>query len=431
MSRLLRPLSAGLVAAVAITLAGSSPAAERSLYRTADYNDLFGSSSFIRVSNNACGDCCDDSGCCDIGCADEGCGDSGCGGWGLGCDGCLGDPCTFDKCDDNFNFGGWWQQGYTSGSTGMFNNIPHRFNTHQLWFYAEKVADGSCGPDLGYRVDFMYGIDSADTQSFGNNPGRFDFINGWDFGGTYGYAMPQAYAEYANGDLSVKLGHFYTLLGYEVVTAPDNFFFSHAYTMYNSEAFTHTGALATYTASDNVTAYAGWTLGWDTGFDQFGGGSNFLGGFSVALNDRATFTYITTFGDMGVRGEGYSHSTVLDIAVTDKFNYVLQSDMVRFKNFGGVNDEVGINQYLLYSINDRWGVGSRVEWWKSDAGFNHGGQSLPLSGSHSYYAATFGANYRPHANVVIRPEWRYEWFPASAISGYENGIFAVDMIITY
>lgn len=416
--------------AVALGLISSASAGEQSIYQTARIGNGPRTAAVLPVSLSGSYDACGDAGCCDIGCGDEGCCDTGCGG-GLCGDCCLGDPWRIDSKDDGIDIGGWIQMGYTSGSTGMFNNIPHNVNLHQAWLYIEKAADGSCGPDWGYRADIMYGIDSADTQAFGNNPGRWDFINGWDFGGTYGWAMPQAYVEYANGDLSVKAGHFYTLLGYEVVTAPDNFFYSHAYTMYNSEAFTHTGVLATYQASDDVTAYAGWTLGWDTGFDQFSGGSNFLGGVSTAVSDNATLTYITTFGDMGVRGLGYSHSIVFDVNVTDRLNYVLQSDLVRFKNFGGINDEVGINQYLLYTINDCWAVGTRVEWWKSDAGFNHGGQSLPLAGSNSYYAATFGVNYRPHANVVVRPEWRYDWFPASAVSGYEQGIFGVDVILTY
>ena len=64
--------------------------------------------------------------------------------------------------------------------------------------------------------------------------------NGFDHG-IYAWALPQAYAELADCDVSVKLGHFYTPVGYEVVTSPDNFFYSHAFTMYNSEPFTHTG----------------------------------------------------------------------------------------------------------------------------------------------------------------------------------------------
>ena len=41
---------------------------------------------------------------------------------------------------------------------------------------------------------------------------------------------------------------------------------------------------------DAVTLYGGWTLGWDTGFDQLNSGNNFLGGFAYALSDNITFT---------------------------------------------------------------------------------------------------------------------------------------------
>ncbi len=374
--------------------------------------------------------CGDAASCCDDGCG-EGCCGSGCG----SC--CLGDAWKIDQCDDGIDFGGWWQQGYSSASTGMFNNQPNSFNTHQAWLYAEKVADGSCGMDWGFRADMMYGIDAGDTQAFGNNAGRWDFGNGWDKGGGYGWAMPQLYAEVAKGDWSVKAGHFYTLLGYEVVTAPDNFFYSHAMTMFNSEAFTHTGVLATYAAGDDVTVYAGWTLGWDTGFDQFGGGSNFLGGFSTSVSDNATFTYILTAGDMGANGDGYSHSTVLDVSLTDSLNYVIQSDLVSFSLAGVQRSDVGINQYLLYSVSDSLGLGARFEWWKSDGGFGHGGLSTASGGSDSYYATTLGVNYRPHANVIIRPEWRYDTAPHSATravrpgTSYSQGMFAVDVILTF
>ena len=48
-------------------------------------------------------------------------------------------------------------------------------------------------------------------------------MNNFDHG-IYGFALPQVYGEVAMGDLSVKMGHFFTIIGYEVVTAPDNFF---------------------------------------------------------------------------------------------------------------------------------------------------------------------------------------------------------------
>jgi hypothetical protein len=229
--------------------------------------------------------------------------------------------------------------------------------------------------------------------------------------------------ELASGDLAVKVGHFYTLVGYETVAAPDNFFYSHSFTMYNAEPFTHTGAVATYGVTDNLEVYGGWTAGWDTGFDQYQDGSCFLGGFSYDLADNMTFTYITTIGNFGWRGEGYAHSAVLDVDITDRLKYVVQSDLLHTDGVytaeddfvpGLFNDAIGVNQYLLYTLNDCWGVGARAEWWKQD------GISLN--------EATFGVNWKPAANVVFRPEIREQWAPAF---DYDEFIFGIDTVITY
>ena len=77
--------------------------------------------------------------------------------------------------------------------------------------------------------------------------------------------LPQLYVEAGYGDLSVKAGHFYTIIGYEVVQATGNFFYSHAYTFNFSEPFTHTGVLAQYDASERLTFYGGYSLGIDSG----------------------------------------------------------------------------------------------------------------------------------------------------------------------
>ena len=320
--------------------------------------------------------------------------------------------------DPPVTVGGWMQFGYHSANNGVFNTHPHHLDLQQGWLYIERVADGSKGLSFGGRVDIMYGTDAANTQAFGNNPGRWDFANGWDHG-VYGWAMPQLYGEVAWGDVSVKVGHFYTLLGYEVVTAPDNFFYSHAFTMNFSEAFTHTGALATWNASDDVTVYAGWTAGWDTGFDRLNNGSNFLGGASFKIGEDLTVTYITTVGNFGAIQEGYSHSIVADWNISDKWNYVFQTDFID-TNAGF--DTIGINQYLFYTVCDTFRLGTRAEWWKANGT--------------SYHEWTVGANYRPMANVIVRPEFRYQWAPgtndANAFGiNVNQGIFAIDTILTF
>ena len=396
--------------------------------------------SSVGCTTDACG--VSDSGVADDWCS-NGCEDPSGGGSASSCcsslsgmcgDCCLGDP--WELCDgkNSWDVGGWVQLGYHNGVTPLsvaphegfsFNDHPHRLNLHQGWMYVEKAADATNGADWGFRADLMYGVDAPQTQAFGNPSGKWDFQNGWDRGVTgYGWALPQLYGEYVSGDWSIVGGHFYTLVGYETVTSPDNFFYSHALTKLSSEPFTHTGVVATYSASDNVDVYAGWTLGWDTGLAQLAGGNSFLGGLSTSLGDNVTFTYIATAGDLGWRGNsGYSHSLVFDVTVTDNLNYVFQSDFVHADDFvqvaGFVNDDIGINQYLIYTINDCFAVGARLEWWKTDAGGN---------GSQSVNEVTFGVNYRPHANVVLRPEIRHDWSPGN---NFDETTFGMDAVFTF
>lgn len=338
---------------------------------------------------------------------------------------CRGNGCDLSDAilgeDSPYDFGGWAQMGYTTDSTGLFNKHQNEFNLHQGWLYFEKQVDGSDGFDFGGRIDAMYGRDAADTQSFGNEFGKYDYSNSFNHG-NFGFAIPQLYAEAAYKDVSVKAGHFYTLLGYESVMAPNNFFFSHAFTMYLSEAFTHTGALATYSGIDDLTLYGGYVLGWDSGFDQYRSGSAFLGGASYTPIEEVTATYALTAGNLGWIGRGYTHSIVIDTTPFENFNYVLQSDYVEVDQPD--YSTIGINQYLLYHFFDELGVGTRLEWWKAQGT--------------SYYAVTGGLNIKPLPNLIIRPEGRFQWSPSGddgrnpiGLPVDEQGLFGIDVILTF
>ncbi|MCI0492364.1 MAG: porin, partial [Planctomycetes bacterium] len=321
---------------------------------------------------------CGDPAC---GCEDASCGCGG--GCGLLGDCCLGDAWTLKEnlspcCD--VNYGGWFQTGYHSDNTGLsnqfndlldFNDVPDQLNMHQAWLYGEKLADGSCCSwDWGYRFDVVYGTDAQKTQAFGNED------NVWDVSfdnGEYGWAIPQAYAQLAYGDWSFKIGHFFTLVGYEVVPATGNFFYSHALTFYNSEPFTHTGVLGSYEASDRMTYHLGWVLGWDTGYDQYGNGNAIHTGFTRQASDDVSVSYMLTAGNFGFRSGdegGYSHSVVVTADLNACTQYVLQTDYIHTDGLYGdptvESEDYGINQYLFYTLNDCWKLGSRLEWWKSD-----------------------------------------------------------------
>jgi len=355
----------------------------------------------------------------------------------------LGDPWTlFGESDCGVTVGGWISAGLFSNAHGAADNGPLGFNNvgdgmtfNQWWVYAEKVADTEkkC-VDWGFRADFIFGADGPDTQAFGG----LGWDTTWNTARDYGSALPQLYGEIATGDLSVKFGHFYTIIGWEVVPAPDNFFYSHSYTMYYAEPFTHTGVLASYSLHDDVTVYAGWTQGWDTGFDNSPGASTFLGGVSAPLGEKLTATWATTAGDFGHKfgnGDIYMNSLVLNYTISDKLTYILQHDLGVNTVAGASSQWYGINQYLQYQINDCWATGMRIEWFRDNDG------ARVITGNEgNYYELTWGLNWKYNANVMFRPELRYDWY--SGTIGPEGKPFnngsstdqlsgGFDVIVTY
>jgi hypothetical protein len=366
-----------------------------------------------------------------------GCGDAcGCAG-GLCSDGYLGGleglslASLIGADGSGLEVGGWTEGVYMDNNVPLsqayndllsFDDVPDHFHLGQQWFYLGRAADGQSGPAIGGRVDVVYGTDAQKTQAFGNPNAGVRGFGSWDASldhGEYGWAIPQAYGEVAVGDLAVKVGHFFTPVGYEVIPVTGNFFRSHSYTMFNSEPFTHTGALATYTGFENLTLYSGWSAGWDTGFDQLNSGNIGIGGFSTDLAEDITLTYMSTFGNFGWRDGGsddsYNHSVVITMALTERLQYIFQSDYLRTDNPGVSQfDTIGINQYLIYKLNDFVSAGGRAEWWKADGV--------------SFNEVTGGFNFHLLSNLIVRPEIRQDWAPGI---GLDEDTFLIDAILTY
>jgi hypothetical protein len=400
---------------------------------------------------------------CDTGCGEAGCGcatNSCCGGCGscgglssiFGC--CTADPWTL-KSANGFNYGGWVQVGWQDRDDGAFTGngfFPNQSGEHggvrlnQLYSFVEKVADGSCGLDWGMRFDAMYGVDGNEAQAFGNvRPDYWDFRNG--FGGPldpyvqhgpYEIALPQAYAQVALGNLSTKIGHFYTPIGYELVTSPGNFFLSRQITFYNSEPFTHTGVYSTYTVSDKFNFSGGWVQGMDTGFYQYDGASAYLGGYTWVASDFLTINHYFMFGNLGWRGQGGISSFIASLAWTDRLSTVHQFDFLGSNatqadvfangsltpvtmNVDGVpRDSTGFINYAFYQLTDCVKLGTRIEWYKADGD--------------SYYTWTNGVNFKIGPNMVIRPEARYMWSNTTANPIFSEGerlVWGADWIFTF
>ena len=112
---------------------------------------------------------------------------------------------------------------------------------NQVYAVMEKTlkTDGGCW-DIGGRIDLLYGSDYifCESNGFETNP---DGSPKWNGAVDYGLAMPQIYAEIGNDKVSMKVGRFYTIIGYESMMVVNNFFYSQNYAMRYAEPTTHTG----------------------------------------------------------------------------------------------------------------------------------------------------------------------------------------------
>jgi len=177
----------------------------------------------------------------------------------------LPQPRLFD--DLGIDMGGWVQQGITYNavdpSDGFNGPVPindrdGEYQLNQAWLYFVKPTktDG-CGWDVGGRIDLVYGTD----WRYGMVPGLEDHVNSQD--NFYGWVFPQFYMEVAVNDLTVKMGHYGTLVSYEVIPAVGNFFYSHCYLMSGYfDPLLVTGLQAEYQLNDNWTLVSGFHRGW-------------------------------------------------------------------------------------------------------------------------------------------------------------------------
>jgi Putative beta-barrel porin-2, OmpL-like. bbp2 len=379
--------------------------------------------------------------------------------------------------DLGLTIGGWLNAGVTynsndpsSGINGpvTFGDLSRTPQMNQLNLYIQRaVVTAGDKWDAGFRVDVMYGTDSIFTQAYGVpaldpntgqalNRGSYDLnlLHGKN-NSLYDIAIPQAYAEFnvpvGNG-LNVKAGHFYTPIGFETVPAPDNFFYTHAFTMQYGEPFTHTGVMGNYAINDNWAVMGGVitgsaTGGWDGNFDrQLGSWSGLMGATWTSTDKGTSFNASGTYGGTSEHSSKTwaIYSLVFKHNWTDKFHMMLQHDhgyadgvVTAFSSSvaNPANAEwYGVNTHWYYDVLDNLAAGVRLEWFRDQTGFrvcspgriaagadaagnsfagNTGNSCTPGS----YYEVTAGVNWKPMKWLNIRPNVRYDWVDSSQLAG--------------
>jgi hypothetical protein len=317
--------------------------------------------------------------------------------------------------------GGWLSAGisYNGNQPRNHSNAPVTFNDraselqlNQLNLFLERAVNKEAKHwDIGGRVDFLWGTDSRFTQAAGHWDDDLIDASQLRF---YDIALPQAYLEIATPlarGATVKIGHFYTLLGHESVPAPQNFFYSHSYLMQYAEPFTHTGVLLNYPLRGNASLNLGAVTGpWrkSDNFDKHLSNWNFLGGISWSSEDGGASLALALTSGAAEAKTGHNRtiaSLVWTFQLSERLHYVLQGDYGFQEQAKAGRDAYwhGVSQYLIYTLSQSLSLGLRGEWLRDSAGF----RVVETPGS--YYESSVGLDWRPENKLLLRLEARNDW----------------------
>ena len=391
-------------------------------------------------------------------------------------------------------FTAWLDQGFTYNTDKPDNkrNGPLKFNDRSNEYQMNQAylsmgrnvaTSGSCW-DFGGRVDLLYGSDFYFTSAIGLEthtmsgasyqqdptglPSRWNKNEGSRYQNPltgmgvsrFGLAMPQLYAEFyvpLHYGLSVKAGHFYSIMGYESVMSPQNFFYSHSYSMMYGQPMTHTGILFSQRLTHRLTGIFGVTRGWDTWEDPNGKLSYLAGVRWTSCDGRTEFSWVGETGNETVADSGNARANSREGAIRSHYSMVLSHQLTpRLKlvtqhDLGYENDAAfemldntlshvdgrwySLSQYVFYQLTEKLTLGVRGEWFRDvnssriyRGGYpvrviNGGTLEEAIEGT-DYSQVTVGLNWKPYECLVIRPEARWDWSGVSKVDYTGSGTSA-------
>ncbi|MDO5566545.1 MAG: outer membrane beta-barrel protein [Planctomycetia bacterium] len=387
---------------------------------------------------------------------------------GVPCTSCesIGDPCG-TQCRRGANWNnllcGVQYNGYMNAG-GMFNtrgakyNVNHAGSDNEVGFDGAylsvfKKAQTGCGcTDWGFGMDTMFGRDARFFSSYTGWDSEWETgkrssnFNNWQTltdaeRESYGFAMPQMYGEVSLNNTVVKMGRFYTLMGYEGARADQRFFYGFGRN-FEVTPITHTGAIASWKGIENMDIDMGWVAGENNMFEREYDESLVTG--RVRLNgDYMTLGYAFVAGDgavNGVAGDLFRNNIVwtaklgcrLETALIYNYGSFDSEtacaggnitgnicDIMKFAGTDNVKYQTWAG-YTYYTLNDCWKLGGRLEWQQGST-WTPGIDNVGADYDVETWNMGLGAHWTPCGdNFTFRPEIRYDKASAQ-IFGLNHG----------
>ena len=330
------------------------------------------------------------------------------------------------------------------GISGVGRGFDRRVDQFQLGMvqtvmkYTNKKSEMIA--DLAYGPSAQYG-------NYGNVP---------NFGNAYGYAIgndtyssviiKQAYWKYnATDKLSFTMGQFGTHIGYELIEASLNYFYSINHTFNSGIPFYHTGLKSTYAFSDKVSLMLGVVNGFDYVHDN-NRAKGLIGQLALAPAENLTM-YINYISSNEANSDATGKTpkgnfTVYDIngvyTLSDKFyigywamlgtQHGTLSSPGTFVPADGDVDKTkkwwGANLYFVYNTSDLFSIGLRAEHFNNDEGArglrSFDSATDTWAGTSASTLTLTGSFNLADGNLVIKPELRADIFKKMSGAGLES-----------
>ncbi|HEY5226031.1 MAG TPA: outer membrane beta-barrel protein [Methylovirgula sp.] len=325
---------------------------------------------------------------------------------------------------------------------------------NQVSLIAQRPIDPNAKTiDFGFKVQLMYGSDARYTHFLGECDYCVSGINQFDVVEAWGQVhLPWVFG----GGIDVKAGQFVTLLGTEVINAPDNLFYSHSYIFNFGIPLKDTGVMTVAHVNPMLDVYAGavtgvnTSVGWNNpAYGDPGDNNNapgFEGGFTLNLLDgKVTVNADTNIGPQNANTPAVAlacacdpNSTMRYLSdanvtwkATDKLTLIGEANYAREDGYGGA-DAYGFAGYASYQMLDWLKLNGRAEVFRDNNAFfvaafpgnfdfvnaEHGyaNNSFGSGAPTTYLELTAGLTIAPTLPkelplvkaIIFRPEVRYD-----------------------
>lgn len=329
------------------------------------------------------------------------------------------------KNNSNFKFSGYLDGSYNylvqsnQFTSGTFNRV---FDITENGFTLQQA-----GITLAYQAQQGFGglitpVIGRDTYIFAPYGWNPDYGTQW-----IGFAIPQAYLQYAVGSWTFMGGSFIELAGAENIFSYNDTNFSRGILWGYAEPFTVLGLRASYIPNDKLTLIVGINNGWDSIRDtgrqktiELGGSYIFNPVFSLASYIYTGQQRIADRTSSGPTGQRTLFDLIATINITDKFSFVLNYDgALQTKAAlpdGNTAEAVwqGIAGYVNYKFYDKWRTSLRGEIFSDRNGYRTG---VPQC----WKELTLTLGFTPIKNLELRAETRHDFSNASSFVD-SNGI---------